>query len=113
LPAQVEPFTAIPKEILAMVQAQRMREALVVRGMAYGGLLGGVIASLLPIVFWDVHWWTVLLLFVMLGVAYIGAANLANTVGDALGYRWGQWEKRRRWQRLMAQGGLEALRRAP
>ncbi len=96
-----------------MVQAQRMREALVVRGMAYGGLLGGVIASLLPIVFWDVHWWTVLLLFVMLGVAYIGAANLANTVGDALGYRWGQWEKRRRWQRLMAQGGLEALRRAP
>ncbi len=29
---------------------------------------------------------------------YIGSANLANTVGDAVGYRWGQSTLRWRWQ---------------
>jgi hypothetical protein len=99
---QVAPVEHIPWEVISMFQAQRLREALAVRGLAYGGLVAGVVLALLPIVLWDVRWWTVLLLFAILGVAYVGAANLANTLGDALGYRWGQAVLRRRWERFTA-----------
>ena len=99
---QVAPVERIPWEVISMFQAQRLREALAVRGLAYGGLVAGVVLALLPIVLWDVRWWTVLLLFAILGVAYVGAANLANTLGDALGYRWGQAVLRRRWERFTA-----------
>ncbi len=97
---QVPPAERIPWEVVDMFRAQRWREALAVRGMAYAGLAGGIVLALLPIAFWGVQWWTALLLFLILGVAYIGAANLANTLGDALGYRWGRAVLRRRWQRF-------------
>jgi len=109
----VLPVERIPWEVLAMFRAQRWREALAVRGMAYAGLLAGVVLSLLPIAFWGVRWWTVVLLFVVLGVAYIGAANLANTVGDALGYRWGRAVLRCRWQRFTAARRLSQQGPAP
>ncbi|HXG42625.1 MAG TPA: zinc ribbon domain-containing protein [Dehalococcoidia bacterium] len=99
----VPPVQRIPREVLEMFRAQRFREALVVRGMAYGGLLLGIVMSLMPIALADVHWWTVLAMFLVLAFSYVFFANLANSVGDALGYRWGQSVLRRRWQRFQAQ----------
>ncbi len=103
--AQVAPVQRIPPEVLRMFSAQRFREALAVRGMAYGGLLLGIVMSLMPIALADVHWWTVLAMFLVLAFSYVFFANLANTVGDALGYRWGQSVLRRRWRRFLAQRG--------
>ena len=98
----VAPVERLPWEVLAMFRAQRFREALAVRGLAYGGLLLGIVLSLMPIALADVHWWTVLAMFLVLAFSYVFFANLANSVGDALGYRWGQAVLRRRWQRFLA-----------
>ena len=38
------------------------------------------------------------IIFALMLLFYIGSANLANTVGDAVGYRWGQSVLRRRWE---------------
>ena len=46
-------------------------------------------------------WWNVAGFFLALAAFYLGAANLANTLGDSLGYRWGQAEARRRWRRFV------------
>jgi hypothetical protein len=99
---RVPPLQHIPREVLEMFRAQRFREALAVRGIAYGGLLLGIVMSLMPIALADVHWWTVLAMFLVLAFSYVFFANLANSVGDALGYRWGQAVLRRRWQRFLA-----------
>lgn len=101
--AERPPAERLPLELLAMVEAQRFREGLVVRTLAYAGLVAGIVLSLLPIALFDVHWWTVLGLFGILAFSYVFFANLANTVGDALGYRWGQSVLRRRWERFLAQ----------
>jgi len=94
------PAQRIPTEVLTMFRAQRSREGWAVRSIAYGGLLAGIVLGLLPIALFDVHWWTALALFAIIGLFYVAAANLANSVGDALGYRWGQAELRRRWERF-------------
>jgi len=85
-----------------MVGAQRFREALVIRTMAWVGLVTGVVLALLPIAFIGIVWWTVLSFFAILGFFYVFSANLANTLGDAIGYRWGQATLRRRWERFVA-----------
>ncbi|MBI1885049.1 MAG: zinc ribbon domain-containing protein [Chloroflexi bacterium] len=100
--AEWAPVNRIPEAVFAMFLAQRSREGWVVRLIAYGGLLAGIVLSLLPIAFADVRWWTVLSLFVILGLSYVVAANLANTLGDAVGYRWGQAVLRRRWEEFVA-----------
>lgn len=81
-----------------MYRAQRSREALVVRGIAWGGLTLGVVLGLTPLAFYGVTWWSALAFAGTMGLFYIGSANLANSVGDSLGYRWGQATLRRRWQ---------------
>ena len=90
--------TRLPDEVIAMYRAQRSREGLMVRGIAWSGLTLGVVLGLLPLAFYGVTWWTVSAFFGAMAVFYIGSANLANSLGDALGYRWGQAELRRRWQ---------------
>jgi len=81
-----------------MYRAQRSREGWTVRGIAWGGLTLGVVLGLLPLTFYGVNWWTVMAFFGAMALFYIGSANLANSVGDAVGYRWGQSELRRRWE---------------
>jgi thiamine transporter ThiT len=85
-----------------MHRQRRGREGLVVRTIAWGGLTIGVIVALLPFVFADVTWWSVLAFFGLLFGFYVLSANLANSVGDALGYRWGQAIVRREWERFIA-----------
>ena len=43
-------------------------------------------------------WWNVLALVVTLVFGYVAAANIANWLGDALGYRWGRRVLEKRWQ---------------
>ena len=88
---------AVPSEIIAAHRIRRSREGLVVRSFAWIGLTLGVIFALFPLAFAGVHWWTLILFFALLVFFYIFSANLANSVGDALGYRWGQTVFRRRW----------------
>jgi hypothetical protein len=100
--SSVAPTEAIPLEVLAMHQRRRGREGLVVRTIAWGGLTLGVTLALLPFVFGDVSILTVVLFFGLLLVFYIGSANLANSVGDALGYRWGRSLFEKLWRDFTA-----------
>src|SRR5437870_300453 len=50
---------ALPRDVLLMHRLRRSREGLVVRTFAWGGLTIGVIVALLPLVFWQVTWWSV------------------------------------------------------
>ena len=93
---------AIPRPVFDMHRRRRGREGLVVRTIAWGGLTIGVIVALLPFVFADVTWWSVLAFFGLLFGFYVLSANLANSVGDALGYQWGQAIVRREWARFTA-----------
>lgn len=97
------PVARIPQAVLEMYRAQRRREAWVVQGLAWGGLITGVVVGLLPLALGGATWWTVLAFFAIMGFFYILSANVANSLGDALGYRWGQSVARRRWQRFVAQ----------
>ena len=89
--------TRVPEAVVAMHRARRSREGWTVRSVAWGGLTLGVVLGLLPLAFCGVNWWTLLAFFGLMLLFYIGSANLANSVGDAVGYRWGQSELRRRW----------------
>lgn len=94
----VAPVQAIPAPIIEAHRRRRGREGLVVRSLAWGGLTVGVTVALLPFVFGDVTTLTAVLFFGLLVVFYIGSANLANSVGDSLGYRWGRSLFERQWR---------------
>lgn len=95
------PARRIPDEVLTMYRAQRSREGWAVRTIAYGGLVAGIVLGLLPIAFSDAAWWGIVAFFAILGFSYLASANLANTVGDSLGYRWGQRLLERRWREFV------------
>ena len=97
------PAEALPREVLDMQRHRRRREGLVVRSFAWGGLAIGVIVALLPLAFAGVSWWSLFLFFGLLAFFYLFSANLANSLGDALGWRWGQSVIRRRWAKLVAE----------
>jgi len=87
--AQRPPVRQIPPEVFAMVRAQRLREAIPVRSLAWGGLAAGLSLALFLMVVLP-FWWNVGASIVVFGITYVAAANIANSLGDALGYRWGQ-----------------------
>lgn len=99
---EVPTAEAIPLEVLAAHKRRRGREGLVVRTIAWGGLTLGVTLALLPFVFADVSVVTIVLFFGLMLVFYIGSANLANSVGDALGYRWGRSLFEKLWRDFTA-----------
>jgi hypothetical protein len=92
---------AVPKEVLEMHRLRRGREGLMVRSIAWGGLTVGVCLALVPIAFGGLVWWSAVLFFGLLAFFYLFSANMANSVGDALGYAWGQRIIRRRWERFV------------
>ena len=94
--AQRPPVRQIPPEVFAMLRAQRLREAIPVRSMAWGGLAAGLSLALFLMVVLPV-WWNVGAAVVAFGISYVAAANIANSLGDALGYRWGQRVLEKRW----------------
>jgi hypothetical protein len=98
LPADWPTVTKVPADVIAMYRRQLSREGLAVRSIAWGGLTLGVTLGLMPLAFAGVVWWSVLAFFGTMAFFYIASANLANSLGDALGYRWGQSQLRRRWE---------------
>ncbi len=94
--------TAVPLPVIEMHRRRRNREGLVVRTVAWGGLSIGVIAALLPLALGDVALWSVIAFFGLLVFFYLLSANLANSLGDSLGYAWGQSLVRREWARFVA-----------
>ncbi len=101
--AEVAIVEAVPLEVIDMHRQRRSKEGLVVKTVAWGGLTIGVTVSLLPFVFGDVTALTAVAFFGLLLVFYIGSANLANSVGDALGYRWGRSQFEKRWREFIAE----------
>jgi hypothetical protein len=104
---------AIPRAVIDMHRRRRGREGLVVRTIAWGGLTVGVIVALLPFVFGDVSWWTVAAFFGLLAFFYLLSANLANSLGDSLGYRWGQSLVRREWARFIRERDAQTVNEEP
>lgn len=98
---EMPPVEAIPLEVIEMHRRRRGREGLVVRTIAWGGLTIGVIVALLPFVFGDVTVLTAILFFGLMAMFYIGSANLANSVGDSLGYKWGRSLFEQRWREFV------------
>ena len=99
--AQQPPVRQIPPEVFAMFHAQRLREAIPVRSFAWGGLAAGLSLALFLMVVLP-FWWNVGASLVAFGISYVAAANIANSLGDALGYRWGQRVLEKRWQAFVA-----------
>ena len=95
--------SAVPRTLIEMHRRRRNREGLVVRTVAWGGLSIGVIVALLPLALWDVAWWSVIAFFGLLALFYLLSANLANSLGDSLGYAWGQSLVRREWAQFVKQ----------
>ena len=95
------PVSRVPDAVVQMHRTRRSREGLVVRSIAWGGLSLGVVVALLPLIFAGAAGWSIIGFFAILALFYIASANLANSLGDALGYRWGQSILRRRWARFI------------
>jgi hypothetical protein len=97
--SEVAPLERLPLNNIEVYMARRKREGLAVRLVFYTTLLVGIVASaamigLLP------YWWNVAAFSIGLGLSYLLSGNLANTLGDAIGYRWGQKAAERKWQQL-------------
>ena len=100
--ASVAAVEAVPREIIEAHRLRRGREGLVVRTFAWTGLTLGVVLALLPLILYDVQWWTFVAFFVLMFGFYVASANLANWIGDAIGYRWGQSTFKQRWEQHLA-----------
>lgn len=98
---------AVPPEVIEAFRRRRGREGLVVRSFAWVGLTIGVIVALLPLAFAGVRWWSFSGFFVLMFGFYLLSANLANSVGDELGYRWGTAIFRKRWEKFVVARDLE------
>jgi hypothetical protein len=96
---EVPVVASVPFEIIDAHRRRRGREGTVVRTIAWGGLTLGVTLSLIPLAFAGVTWWSAGSFFGILILFYLLSANLANSVGDALGYRWGLSLFRKTWDR--------------
>jgi hypothetical protein len=95
--AERPPVGQIPPEVFAMFRAQRLREAIPVRSLAWGGLAAGLSLALFLMVVLP-FWWNVAASVATFVITYVAAANIANSLGDAIGYRWGQRVLEKRWQ---------------
>ena len=92
----------IPREVLIMIRAKHGREARVVRTIAYGGLLLAMIAASAGLIFISGNWG--IAAFILLLIAgYFVSALLANSVGDAWGYAYGQKGLQQEWQAFVEQ----------
>jgi hypothetical protein len=100
--AERAPAEAVPPEIIEAFRLRRKREGFVVRSFAWVGLTIGVVVALLPLAFVGVTWWTFVSFFVLMFGFYLLSANLANSVGDSIGYRQGTGIFRKRWEKFVA-----------
>jgi hypothetical protein len=97
------PAEKVPKPVIEAHRERRRRESRVVQAIAWGGLTLGVTLALVPLAFAGVTWWSIALFFGLMFVFYVLSANLANSVGDTIGYNWGRSGFRRRWKAFVAE----------
>ena len=100
--SEVPTVAAVPRELIDAHRRRRGREGLVVRTFAWVGLTIGVIVALLPLIFAGVSIWTGVAFLVLMFIFYVASANIANWIGDELGYRSGQAIFKRAWDRTVA-----------
>jgi hypothetical protein len=100
----------IPREVLIMIKAKHGREARVVRTIAYGGLLLAVIAASAGLIFISGNWGIAAFILILIG-GYFVSALLANSLGDAWGYAYGQKGLKEQWSKFVAH--REAAPQAP
>ncbi len=93
---------SVPLEIIEAHRRRRGREGAVVRSIAWIGLTIGVVLALVPLAFAGVTWWSFTAFFGVMIFFYIFSANVANSLGDAWGYRWGLAIFRQAWERHLA-----------
>ena len=93
---------SVPLEIIEAHRRRRGREGAVVRSIAWIGLTIGVVLALVPLAFAGVTWWSFTAFFGLMIFFYIFSANVANSLGDAWGYRWGLAIFRQAWERHLA-----------
>lgn len=103
--AEAPPLERLPQAVIEAFKAQRRWEGMAVRLTFYSALFLGIFVSALLMAFLP-FWWNVGAFLGGLGVSYIASANLANTWGDAQGYRWGQRAAQRKWRQLLRAEGL-------
>ena len=111
--AETPTVAAVPRPIIEAHRIRRGREGLVVRSFAWIGLSIGVGVALLPLILVGVTWWAFALFLGLMLFFYIASANLANWIGDELGYKWGQSIFRGRWNRWVAQRDAEKAAARP
>ena len=100
--AEAGTVESVPLEVIEGHRRRRGREGAVVRSVAWVGLTLGVVLALVPLAFAGVTWWSAAAFFGLLIFFYIFSANVANSLGDAWGYRWGLAIFRRAWERHLA-----------
>lgn len=93
---------SVPMELIDAHRRRRGREGTVVRSIAWVGLTIGVVLALVPLAFAGVTWWSAAAFFGVMIFFYIFSANVANSLGDAWGYRWGLAIFRRAWEQHLA-----------
>jgi hypothetical protein len=98
---EVPSVERIPREVLLMIKAKHGREARVVRSMAYGGLLLAMIAASAGLLFISGNWGIAAFILILIG-GYFASAVLANSLGDAWGYRAGQRGLEEEWRRFVS-----------
>jgi hypothetical protein len=106
---QIAPIEHLPLGIIDVYIARRKQEGLAVKLTFYTVLLIGIIISALVIGFLP-FWWNVAAFTVALGASYLLSANLANTFGDSVGYRWGQRAAEKKWQQILLEEQQEVKR---
>jgi hypothetical protein len=104
--AEVAPVDRIPRDVLLMIKTKHGREARVVRTIAYGGLLLATIAASAALIFIS-GVWGIIAFVVVLIAGYFVSAIVANSVGDAWGYRSGQKGLAAGWQEFIARRETE------
>ncbi len=100
--AEAGTVESVPLEVIEGHRRRRGREGAVVRTIAWVGLTTGVALALVPLAFAGVTWWSTTAFFGLMIFFYIFSANVANSLGDAWGYRWGLAIFRRHWEKHLA-----------
>ena len=98
----------IPREVLIMIRSKHGREARIVRTIAYGGLLLAMIAASAGLIFISGNWGIAAFIALLIG-GYFVSALLANSLGDAWGYAYGQKGLDEEWRRFVEQRDSSAL----
>ncbi|MEX2238020.1 MAG: hypothetical protein WEB00_10840 [Dehalococcoidia bacterium] len=97
----------VPIDVLRLIKRKHGREARIVRTFAYGGLLLVIIGACAGLLLISGNWGIAAFILILVG-GYFVSALLANSVGDAWGYRYGLKGLDEDWQAFVRRRESEA-----